>query len=114
MSHFPSTQSFTEPVLMRRATAADAARIATVARLDDRRLPSGPFLVAEIADEIVAALSLSSGAVIADPFRPTADTVAMLRLRAAQLGTTGEPATRRARHARGTAPRSFGQPAAAA
>jgi hypothetical protein len=72
---------------MRRAALADAARIRELARLDDKRMPAGPFLVADVAGETVAAVSLSSGAVVADPFRLTADAVAMLRLRAAQVGT---------------------------
>jgi hypothetical protein len=74
-----------DAVLVRHATSADAARIRTVAHLDDRRLPGGPFLVAEMSDEVVAAMSLSSGVVVADPFRRTRDAADMLRLRAAQL-----------------------------
>ena len=85
MTNFMSTTpKINESVLMRRATADDAARIRTLARLDDKRVPAGPFLVAETGGEIVAARSLATGAVVADPFRPTSDIVAMLRLRAAQ------------------------------
>ena len=72
-------------VLMRRATAEDAARIRALAYLDDKRLPAGPFLVAETGGEIVAARSLATGTVVADPFRLTSDIVAMLRLRASQV-----------------------------
>jgi hypothetical protein len=87
MTNFMSTTSIeTEPVLMRRARVADAARIRELARLDDKRQPAGPFLVAETAGEITAAISLSTGTVVADPFRLTGDAVAMLRLRAAQVG----------------------------
>ena len=90
MTNFLSTTSIdTEPVLARRAVAGDAHRIGELARLDDKRVPAGPFLVADISGEIVAAVSLSTGTVVADPFRPTSDAVAMLRLRAAQVtGTT--------------------------
>jgi hypothetical protein len=49
-------------------------------------MPAGPFLVAELGGEIVAARSLSTGGVVADPFRLTSDIVAMLRLRAGQTG----------------------------
>jgi hypothetical protein len=73
---------------MRRAAIDDTARIRELARLDDKRMPAGPFLVADVAGEIVAAVSLSNGTVVADPFRLTADAVAMLRLRAAQVGET--------------------------
>lgn len=90
-----------EPVLVRRAAAADDARIRELARLDDRRLPNGPFLVAEVGATIVAAISLSSGTAVADPFRSTGDAVAMLRLRAAQVGGDAQQlATRRARRDR--------------
>ncbi len=92
MFHLTSTEiakntelELPDPVLVRRATAADAGRIVTLARLDDRRLPEGPFLVAEMDGEAVAAMSLTSGAIVADPFRRTGDAADMLRLRAAQL-----------------------------
>ncbi len=84
MTNFMSTITNTEAVLMRRATAEDTARIRTLARLDDKRMPAGPFLIAETGGEIVAARSLATGAVVADPFRLTSDIVAMLRLRADQ------------------------------
>src|SRR3954451_4918690 len=91
MTNFLSTTSIhAEPVLMRRATIGDSGRIRELASLDDKRRPAGPFLVAEVSGEIVAALSLSSGTVVADPFRLTGDTVAMLRLRAAQIGNVSE------------------------
>ena len=86
MNDLMSTTSLhTEPFLMRRATIADAARLRELARLDDKRLPAGPFIVAEVPGEVVAAVSLSSGTIVADPFRPTSDAVAMLRLRALQV-----------------------------
>ena len=91
MTNFLSTTSIdAEPVLTRRASIGDADRIRDLARLDDKRHPAGPFLVAEVSGEIVAALSLSSGTVVADPFRLTSDAVAMLRLRAGQIGMTSE------------------------
>jgi hypothetical protein len=92
MTNLMSTTS----ILMRRASIADAARIRTLAYLDDKRLPAGPFLVAELGDDVVAAMSLSSGTVVADPFRRTADVVAMLRLRGTQVGDTSELQARRA------------------
>jgi hypothetical protein len=72
-------------VLVRQARESDAARLRTLAHLDDRRLPAGPFLVAETTGETVAAMSLSTGDVIADPFRRTRDACDLLRLRAAQI-----------------------------
>jgi len=95
MTYITSTTS--ESVLMRRATSSDTSRISLLARLDDRRMPAGPFLVAEVGGEIVAARSLSTGAVVADPFRPTADAVAMLALRASQIEPSELGARRAAR-----------------
>jgi hypothetical protein len=95
-THRTAREPITEPVLMRRASQADAARIRELARLENSRVPAGPFLVAELADHVVAALSLTSGAVVADPFRLTADVVAMLELRGSQVSRTDELATRRA------------------
>src|SRR4051812_36993244 len=100
MTHITSTTSHkiaAEPMLMRRATAADSARISELARLDDKRVPAGPFLVAELAGEIEAAVSLGSATVVANPFRLTADAVALLRLRAAQISDGSELAQRRTR-----------------
>jgi hypothetical protein len=91
MTNFLSTTSIeAEPVLMRRAATGDSARIRELALLEDKRVPAGPFLVADLSGEVVAAVSLSSGAVVADPFRLTGDAVAMLRLRATQIGMTSE------------------------
>jgi hypothetical protein len=95
MTNFMSTTpKLNEAVLMRRASAEDTARIRTLARLDDKRIPAGPFLVAEIGGEIVAARSLATGAVVADPFRLTSDIVAMLRLRASQVSELDERRSR--------------------
>ncbi len=94
MSEEMSTTPETDTLKIRRAAPDDTARIQTLSRLDDRRMPPGPFLLAETGGEIVAARSLSTGAVVADPFRPTSDIVAMLHLRASQMS---EPAPRRVR-----------------
>ena len=78
-------QELPDPVLVRRATAADQPAIARLARLDDKRMPEGPFLVAEVDGEPVAAMALMSGVIVADPFRRTADSADMLRLRSMQI-----------------------------
>jgi hypothetical protein len=82
-------------VAIRRATDADCARLLELALLDEVELPDGPFLVAEEAGEIEAALPLSAGRPFSDPFRPTRELLEMLDLRAAQLGV----ATAGRRHA---------------
>jgi hypothetical protein len=78
-------QELPDPVLVRRATAADQAAVARLARLDDKRVPEGPYLVAELDGQPVAAMALMSGVIVADPFRRTADATDMLRLRALQI-----------------------------
>ena len=49
------------------------------------RLDDGRILIAEVGEELRAALSLSEGSVVADPFHPTADVVELLRDRAAEF-----------------------------
>ena len=73
------------PVLIRRAAAADAPAIARLAALDERELPHGERLIAEVAGRPVAAVELRSGVTIADPFVPTSAVVELLGLRAAQV-----------------------------
>ena len=97
-------QELPDPVLVRRATAADAAHIDALARLDSRKLPQGPFLVAELGGEAVAAMSLTDGTVVADPFRRTRDAADMLRLRAAQLAEQARRTQARERRTAHAAP----------
>jgi hypothetical protein len=71
---------------VRAALASDASAIARIADLDSSyELPRSPLLVGERGGAIVAALSLRDGHVVANPFVPTADLVALLRLRARQV-----------------------------
>ena len=72
-------------VVIRRSRSNEAGALAELALLDDAEMPAGPALVAEVDGSIRAALPLDGGRVIADPFRRTADLVALLEARAAQL-----------------------------
>lgn len=90
----------TNDILIRRSRAADSGALERLARLDDRRLPRGELLVAEVAGEIRAAVSLDDGAVVADPWLRTADLVELLRLSA---GRSSEAPARR-RHLRRAVP----------
>ena len=74
-----------EPVTIRRATAADRATLERLAALDSAPVPVGDVLMAEVGDEALGAIEVASGATIADPFRPTAELVELLSLRAARL-----------------------------
>jgi hypothetical protein len=72
-----------DALVIRPAYPDDHATLARLAALDSRRPLAGPALVAERDGRILAALSPADGRAIADPFAPTADLVALLRLHAA-------------------------------
>lgn len=72
-------------VTIRRATDADATALRRLAALDSRRPLTGPAIVAEVDGVLWAARALVTPDVVADPFRPTADLVALLHERARHL-----------------------------
>lgn len=72
-------------IALRGAGPDDGATLARLAALDDAPALQGRALIAFVDDEAVAALSLSDGRVVADPFVLTRDAIALLRLRAAHL-----------------------------
>jgi hypothetical protein len=83
-------------ILIRPGYADDQLGLLRLAGLDSAAgPPPAPVLVAEVDGELSAALSLSDGSSIADPFRPTAQIVALLRAHAA----ASTPAPRRRRRA---------------
>ncbi len=65
---------------IRRAEPRDAGALARLAALDSSHAPVGDVLMAEVGDELRAALSVASGEIIADPFRRTAELVDLLEL----------------------------------
>jgi hypothetical protein len=70
-------------VLIRAARGSDGPALERLAALDSAPVPSGSLLLAESDGRLLAAVESSSGAAIADPFLPTADVVALLKLRGA-------------------------------
>jgi len=74
-------QNFT----VRRSTSGDEAGLARLAALDSGTPPRGPALIAEANSRMLAALPIGSGRPLADPFEPTAELVALLELRRAQI-----------------------------
>ena len=74
-------------VVIRAARGSDGPALRRLAELDSRPVPAGELLVAETGDEVVAALSVDTGARVADPFRRTADVVDLLAYRAKGLQT---------------------------
>jgi hypothetical protein len=71
---------------IRRATADDTFAIRRLAAIDSAAPPTGEILLAEMGSELWAAVSVDTGAAIADPFRPSGDLVDLLRFRAERTG----------------------------
>jgi len=80
---------------IRPATADDSADVARLAALDSAAVPTGALLLGIVDGRAVAALSVDSGAVVADPFSPSADLVNLLRQRAERLRVASAPARSR-------------------
>jgi hypothetical protein len=74
-----------EVLTVRLAQAADHLALGRLAGRDSARVPTGDVLLAAVDGEVRAAISADGTTVVADPFRPTAELVELLRLRSAQL-----------------------------
>jgi hypothetical protein len=79
-----------ENITVRYSTSADLSALDRLAGLDSASPPRGRALLAEADSRLLAALPIGSGRTIADPFEPTAEIVALLELRAAQLDARRE------------------------
>ena len=84
----------TATVTLRMTTGETDLGVARIAELDSASPPRGPVIVAEVDGEPRAALSLTDGSVVADPFHPTAALVEMLRIRRTALSETATRAPR--------------------
>lgn len=87
-----------EAVSIRLCRVSDDASLERLAALDSREAPRGRHVVAEVDGELVAALPLSGGEPFADPFRPTAHLLPLMRRQAAQLVARPRPHRSRAWH----------------
>src|SRR4051812_9102051 len=87
-SRRPHRSPVMTPVLVRPARPVDAADLRRLAALDSARPLTGDVLIAVSGGEVAAAMSLDTGAVIANPFQPTAHLVAPPR-------PAGRPAPRK-------------------
>lgn len=85
---------FPANVTIRDAHETDGRAVERLAALDSAARPLGALVVAEIDRELVAAVPVAGGPAIADPFRPTAEIVHLLELRAAQLRAARRDARR--------------------
>jgi hypothetical protein len=70
---------------IRTATDADEPTLARIAALDSQPRLGAPALIGEIGGVPAAALSLSDGRLVADPFKATAQLASHLRVRATGL-----------------------------
>jgi hypothetical protein len=85
MTQSHRTERWQRPVTLRLAQAADAVELERLAKVDSSEVPAEPVLVAERDGRIEAALSLSTHAFIADPFKRTLELGELLRCHAGQF-----------------------------
>jgi len=79
------SRDVTSRITVRRFAERDIDAVRLLAALDSKPMPTGGVLVAEEQGVVLAALPLDGGEALADPFKPTAHVVALLKLRAAQI-----------------------------
>jgi hypothetical protein len=91
--HIGASSLEAAPLTIRHASAADLPALGRLAALDSRRVPNGELFVGEVDGRLLAALSIDTGAVIADPFEHTAPLVELLRVHAGEVPAA--PASRR-------------------
>lgn len=74
-----------DAMTIRAATSSDTAAVTRLAASSRRPRPRGTVLLAEHDGEMLAAIAVSSGAVLTEPGMPVADAVHRLRRRRYQL-----------------------------
>lgn len=79
-----ATTNIHTALTIRALNAGDDASLRRLEGLDTRTRPEGDLLGAELNGELVAAISMSTGESIADPFKRTSEIRDMLELRFAQ------------------------------
>lgn len=72
-------------VRVRWASDDDEIVLRKLAALDGTHVPARPVLIGEVDGHACAALSLRTGHLVADPFRPAACVSELLRVRAEQI-----------------------------
>ncbi|MGH2955532.1 MAG: hypothetical protein ACRDL6_00860 [Solirubrobacterales bacterium] len=100
-----------QQVTIRRLSHDDHENLVRLAQLDSSPAPEGELLGAVVDGGLVAAVSLSSGRSVANPFVPSAGVRSMLVLRAKQLSPKRSrlfPRRRRARGSLGAQPAGAG------
>jgi hypothetical protein len=91
-----------EEITIRMLSDEDREEVALLSQRDTAPAPEGSLLGAIVGDRLVAAISLASGDVVADPFFPSEGARSMLQLRARQLNPKRSRLLPRRRRARGS------------
>jgi hypothetical protein len=89
-----------DQVTIRPLSDEDRESVVRLAQLDSSRVPEGDVLGAVVAGRLVAAISLTSGDSVANPFIRSEGARSMLELRAGQVNGKGRGLFRRWRRRR--------------
>ena len=74
-----------ESITIRPLREEDVPAVELLAELEERPVPAGALLLAEVEGTIEAAISLDCGETVANPFSESEAAVSLLHVRAAQL-----------------------------
>jgi hypothetical protein len=77
------------PLTIRWAGPDDAEGLDVLAELDEAPIPPAPLMLGFVDDELWAAVSVSSGAAICDPFKPSAEVARLVAERGRDLTVPG-------------------------
>ena len=100
----PNIKDMENTIVIRPSRRDDVAALFRIAALDSAKpLAGNDVLVAELSGEVVAAYDAAERRSVADPFRPTAALVDLLRMRADQLSAAKVVAPRPAHTSRASA-----------
>ena len=97
----PAREQSDPTITLRLCRVGDNPALAKLAALEERSIPEGQFVLAELDGRIVAALPLDGSPALRDPFVRTAHLQRLLELRVAQLNC--------AQQTRWSLPRGFRQ-----
>lgn len=92
----PRPARIQEALSVRLADEGDRTTVEQLAELDSATVPCGRLLIGMVGHTPAAALSLVDGRVVANPFTPTRELIALMRLRARQLEVRRGPVRRTA------------------
>jgi hypothetical protein len=91
----PAVREDTTAIELRMCRHSDHEALTDLARLNERELPAGSFVVALANGKLIAAHSVDGGGVLADPFVRTLHLRRLLAVRAAQISEPHGHATLR-------------------